>query len=550
MSEITPNDLPPLNELDQFTTHIPELQTDTDVLAGTDGPANFQAQALANRTKYLKRILDAVSLELIEINQSVSSAQQSADTAKQGADASMKKSANGADIVNPAAFRTSIGLSNAMLRGEFGWGGAAKIVTGNLGDFFGTNAAPSGLYQCDSSQVTGLPDGFGPSVLVWHFPSPGYGILYAEDVTVKGRISVQLYSGNVWQGWTTNWNSTNLSPVTLNTVQTISALKLFKTTGAAPIQLIAPSSGAAIYIPFFDANGTTRKGWVGRGSSNDGIQIQNDATAAGITLAPNGDINLSTSGAGTVNWNGQKILMAATEQTISSLKIFTINPSISRAGFPGIELTNTNVATGTVGRYRLITSATATQLQIYSRSDSSNTTGQVVTTIPTNATGTALVTGNNAVADSSGFWKTASPVINIYSDGSFTATDEADGVNVERLSEGVYKITGCQGMHSDAAWSGIDGGVSNPKCRNGLELTWNDFDVESDGSVIVRTYHRPHPDAISFARNEIDGYENGDPIDVPRGLFIQVRVNMPEPEPVKPAVMSSNVYGDTISPAK
>ncbi|MER0046498.1 hypothetical protein ABRP56_08900 [Pectobacterium odoriferum] len=123
MSEITPNDLPPINELDEFTARIPELQTDTDVLAGTDGPANFQAQALANRTKYLKRILDAVSLELIEINQSVSSAQQSADTAKQGADASMKKSANGADIVNPAAFRTSIGLSNAMLRGEFGWGG-------------------------------------------------------------------------------------------------------------------------------------------------------------------------------------------------------------------------------------------------------------------------------------------------------------------------------------------------------------------------------------------------------------------------------------------
>ncbi|AVT59195.1 phage tail fiber protein [Pectobacterium versatile] len=239
-----------------------------------------------------------------------------------------------------------------------------------------------------------------------------------------------------------------------------------------------------------------------------------------------------------------------TLQTITNAKIFTVNPSIMRAGFPGIELTNTNVTTGTVGRYRLITSSTATQFQIYSRSDGSNTTGQVVTTIPTNATGTALVTGNNAVADSSGFWKTASPVINIYADGSFTTTDEAAGVNVERLSEGVYKITGCQGMHPDAAWNGIDGGVSNPKCRNGLELTWNDFSVESDGSVVVRTYHRPHPEAISFARNEIEGYGNGDPIDVPADLFIQVRVNMPEHEPVKPAaVMGSNVYCNTISPA-
>ncbi|XYQ56834.1 hypothetical protein ACS91J_10835 [Pectobacterium carotovorum] len=455
-------------------------------------------------------------------------------------------------------------LDTKMGAGQFGWGGAAKTVTGNLGDFFGTNAAPSGLYQCDSSQVTGLPDGFGPSILEWHYPSPGYGVLYAADVTSRGKYAVQLLRGGEWQGWGTEWNSHNLSPVTLDTIQTITNAKIFK-YGDRPLTLVASNSGGPIYIPFYDSNGTTRKGWIGKGSSNDAIQIQNDATSASITLAPNGDINLSTSGAGTVNWNGNKVLMSATEQTISSLKIFTVNPSISRAGFPGIEITNTNVANGTVGRYRLITSSTATQLQIYSRSDGSNTTGQVVTTIPTNATGTVLVSGNNAVADSSGFWKTASPVINIYSDGSFTTTDEAEGVNVERLSEGVYKITGCQGMHSDAAWSGIDGGVSNPKCRNDKALLWNNYEVAEDGSVTVYTFHRVHPDAMPFAQNRLTldkepfDPENGHtpdmewpdqtPIDVPRGLFIQVRVNMPEPEPVKPAVMSSNVCCNTISPA-
>ncbi|MEI7341400.1 pyocin knob domain-containing protein [Pectobacterium brasiliense] len=156
----------------------------------------------------------------------------------------------------------------------------------------------------------------------------------------------------------------------------------------------------------------------------------------------------------------------------------------------------------------------------------------------------ALYTGFNAVADSSGFWKTASPVINIYSDGSFTTTDEADGVNVERLSEGVYKITGCQGMHPDAVWNGIDGGVSNPKCRNDKALLWNTYEVHEDGSVTVYTFHRVHADAMPFAQNRLTldkepfdpekghtpdiEWPNQTPIDVPRGLFIQVRVNMPE----------------------
>uniref|UniRef100_A0AB39AC75 Tail fiber protein n=2 Tax=unclassified Caudoviricetes TaxID=2788787 RepID=A0AB39AC75_9CAUD len=139
-------------------------------------------------------------------------------------------------------------------------------------------------------------------------------------------------------------------------------------------------------------------------------------------------------------------------------------------------------------------------------------------------------TSGNTVVDSGGFIKRASPVINIYADGKFEVTKEAEGISVERIGEGVYKITGCQGMHSDAAWNGIDGGISNPKCRNGLDLVWNDFRVEEDGSIIVKTYHRPHPEAVSFARNEIEGYESGDPIDIPKGMFIQVRVNMPERE--------------------
>ncbi|GKW34883.1 hypothetical protein PEC730217_36630 [Pectobacterium carotovorum subsp. carotovorum] len=166
----------------------------------------------------------------------------------------------------------------------------------------------------------------------------------------------------------------------------------------------------------------------------------------------------------------------------------------------------------------------------------------------------ALYAGYNAVADSGGFWKTASPVISIYSDGSFTTTDEADGVNVERLSEGVYKITGCLGLNADRAWGGDEGGVDVPMCRNKLPRLWVDYGgddgssrINADGSIVIRTYHRPHPDAPVFARNEIDGYTDGAPIDIPSDTFISVRVQMPSREELKPQVMHSNVYSGTVS---
>ncbi|HEK2625261.1 TPA: hypothetical protein SMT38_001069 [Proteus mirabilis] len=44
----------------------------------------------------------------------------------------------------------------------------------------------------------------------------------------------------------------------------------------------------------------------------------------------------------------------------------------------------------------------------------------------------------------------------------------------------------------------------------------------------MKTYRRTHLNAPKFARNEIDGYSDGDPIDIPDGRFISVRVQMPE----------------------
>ncbi|EHM38383.1 hypothetical protein [Hafnia alvei] len=137
-------------------------------------------------------------------------------------------------------------------------------------------------------------------------------------------------------------------------------------------------------------------------------------------------------------------------------------------------------------------------------------------------------TKDNTTKTSDGTLKAASPVINIYGNGSFTTNDESEGAQVERVSIGVYRITNVLGMNSDGAWGGIDGGFDVPKDRNGQRLLWLDYDVEADGSIIVKTYHRTYPDAPIFARNIKDGYEESDPIDIPSDQFLSVRVEMPQ----------------------
>lgn len=56
---------------------------------------------------------------------------------------------------------------------------------------------------------------------------------------------------------------------------------------------------------------------------------------------------------------------------------------------------------------------------------------------------------------------------------------------------------------------------------------WVDYDVNPDGSLVIKTYHRTHDNAPSFARNHKDGYSDGDPIDIPSDVFVSVRVEMP-----------------------
>ncbi|RSK70449.1 phage tail protein [Enterobacter huaxiensis] len=133
----------------------------------------------------------------------------------------------------------------------------------------------------------------------------------------------------------------------------------------------------------------------------------------------------------------------------------------------------------------------------------------------------------NTTVDASGFIKRSSPVVKVFSGGEYQTNDESEGCTVTRLATGEYLVEGCEGLNSDAAWGGIDGGFEIPTDRNKQPLIWLDYEVNADGSVLVKTYHRTHPEAPAFARNELQGINDGDPVDIPGDQFVSVRVEMP-----------------------
>ena len=116
----------------------------------------------------------------------------------------------------------------------------------------------------------------------------------------------------------------------------------------------------------------------------------------------------------------------------------------------------------------------------------------------------------NTTKASDGTLKAASPVVKLFADGSFETNGESEGCTVTRMKAGEYLIEGCMGMNSDAAWGGIDGGFDIPKDRNGQALIWLDYEVNTDGSVLVKTFHREYPSAPIFARNAREGFMDGD----------------------------------------
>ncbi|NKI73543.1 hypothetical protein Dpoa2040_000745 [Dickeya sp. CFBP 2040] len=328
--------------------------------------------------------------------------------------------------------------------------------------------------------------------------------------------------------------------VTLTTPQTISAQKIF----SSPLyQRRSSYPGLVLESTDIASNVVGRK--VFCEVDNTGLAIffiaRNENDAAGQRFA-----KLSLPAASEPG----DIVLTSGVQTLTGYKVFSVTPRTLN----GISIAGTTTA----GESRDMVKIAGDNF-LHLGDSNINAVLHTLDAVPAVRVGSAapaniLVQGRNAVVDANGFYKTASPVVKLFSDGTSELTDEAQGIYTERISEGVYRISGCLGLNADRAWGGDDGGIDVPMCRNKLPRLWVDFggddgsQINEDGSIIIRTYHRPHPDAPAFARNELDGYANGDPIDIPRDAFILVRVQMPERGEQKPKVMlHSNVYCSNIS---
>lgn len=109
----------------------------------------------------------------------------------------LAKDQNGADIPNAALFRKNLGII------ESAWGSKAiQISRVNILDYFKSNTA-SNLYQADPNNVTGLPVGFGPSIMEWKSSTDGFGVLSVVDVTDPSKSAWVVLKGGSWQGWVT-----------------------------------------------------------------------------------------------------------------------------------------------------------------------------------------------------------------------------------------------------------------------------------------------------------------------------------------------------------
>ncbi|EGT5184283.1 hypothetical protein FZI02_02375 [Cronobacter sakazakii] len=137
-------------------------------------------------------------------------------------------------------------------------------------------------------------------------------------------------------------------------------------------------------------------------------------------------------------------------------------------------------------------------------------------------------TTKNTTVDGSGFIKKASPIARLVSSTSimndeFTnsfkvsgcgaVNEEAEGVTIENLSDGSYRITGADGLAKDG-WQ-----IEVPKDINGNRLCFVDV-TEGLSGILVKVF-KPKLDL------ETGGIIAGDAFDIPEGKWVDVRLEMP-----------------------
>lgn len=125
-------------------------------------------------------------------------------------------------------------------------------------------------------------------------------------------------------------------------------------------------------------------------------------------------------------------------------------------------------------------------------------------------------TSSNTTVDSNGFLKAASPILRLFGDGSVEEPVQPTGADVSRLGVGSYRITGTLGL-AQSGWQ-----VEVPRDFNGNNLCFVDIGM-AGGALTVQVSEPVWDNGRWIA---------GDPIDVPDGRWIDIRLH--EETPVDP----------------
>ncbi|WP_353243569.1 hypothetical protein [Providencia sp.] len=305
----------------------------------------------------------------------------------------------------------------------------------------------------------------------------------------------------------------------------------------------------ANYIGFLDASGY-RRGLVGYGNTTDDFAISN--TRSGITFKLTADGKALIGSAEIIKSGDFGLGSISPVIDNTALTKTTTNTFFRQGGGAGNDAFTSHgagaaIAYSTTIRCGYFVKLTSNELYTYTSRDDTNAGALKIAKVYSEA---------NTTKDSNGNLKAASPIIRVFAD-HVDPNEEAEGVTLKKLHTGIYQLHGVLGLHSDASWGGINGGITIPCGINQLPLVYALYDVlekgkqhpfdgrivepDEDGDIVLYTTYRKHdlPQNIQYERfklypeflKEVDGEKveltPGEPCDIPVGHWVDVRVNMP-----------------------
>ncbi|WP_282806550.1 hypothetical protein [Hafnia alvei] len=242
---------------------------------------------------------------------------------------------------------------------------------------------------------------------------------------------------------------------------------------------------------------------------------------------------------GTINFDNKDLVLQDSVAKLRGVEVGTGGPAVA---YPNVILQTSSKSDADVGKNIFLESALGGNFNIIFRSKITSENQVTFSLFAGNlpSKGSYILLGtHNTTSDTNGFIKKASPIMRLFNNeiyddvayysipdgftpaGSGVVNIEAQGVTASRVDIGIYKVSGANGFALEG-WQ-----IETPFDDNGLPLLWIDKYVQDDGSIIVRTYHREHVAAPVFANNKIQGITDGQPIDIPHGRWIDLRLSVP-----------------------